>query len=74
MKPNWQETFIEQKVIYALEVNGQFILIENVPARVSLETGERLFSPETVEHLQRVVWEQREPDCVIETPVFEFAA
>jgi len=71
---DWQETFVEEKVTYALEIDGQFILVENVPARVSLETGERLFSPETVEHLQRVVWEQRKPDRVIETPVFEFAA
>ena len=70
---DWQETFVEQKVTYALEVEGQFVLVENVPARVCLETGERLFSPETVERLQQVVWEQREPARVIETPVFEFA-
>ena len=71
---DWQETFVEQKVTYALEVEGQFILVENVPARVCLETGERLFSPETVERLQQVVWEQQEPARVVETPVFEFAA
>jgi len=70
---DWQETFTEQKVTYALEVEGRFILVENVPARVCLETGERLFSPETVERLQQVVWEQREPARVVETPVFEFA-
>ena len=71
---DWQETFVEQKITYALEVEGRFVLVENVPARVCLETGERLFSPETVERLQQVVWEQREPARVIETPVFEFAA
>jgi YgiT-type zinc finger domain-containing protein len=71
---DWQETFVEQKVTYALEIGERFVLIENVPARVCLETGERLFSPETVERLQQVVWEQREPARVIETPVFEFAA
>jgi YgiT-type zinc finger domain-containing protein len=70
---DWQETFVERKVTYTIEIDGKFVIIENVPARVSLETGERLFSPETVERLQQTVWEEREPDRVIETPVFEFA-
>lgn len=69
----WQETYIEQKVTYTLETEGKFIIVENVPARVCLETGERLFSPETVERLQKIAWEQKKPNRVIETPVFEFA-
>ena len=63
---------VEQKVTYTLEINGKFI-IENVPARVCLETGERFFSPETVERLQKMIGEDRKPIRVIETPVFEFA-
>jgi YgiT-type zinc finger domain-containing protein len=31
-----QETMVEQKVTYTLEVDGKFIIIENVPARVCL--------------------------------------
>jgi len=27
----WQETLTEQKVTYSLEVDGRFVLIENVP-------------------------------------------
>ncbi|MEG4146326.1 YgiT-type zinc finger protein [Microcoleus sp. Pol12B5] len=69
----WQETMVEQKVNYTLEINGKFIIIENVPARVCLETGERFFSPEAVEQLQKMIWEDRKPIRVIETPVFEFA-
>ncbi len=69
----WQETYTEQKVTYTLETEGKFIIVENVPARVCVETGERFFSPETVERLQKITWEQREPKRVIETPVFEFA-
>ena len=69
----WKETMVEQKVTYTLEINGKFIIIENVPARVCLETGERFFSPETVEQLQKMIWEDRKPIRVIETPVFEFA-
>ncbi|MEG3839089.1 YgiT-type zinc finger protein [Microcoleus sp. herbarium14] len=68
-----KETMVEQKVTYTLEINGKFIIIENVPARVCLETGERFFAPETVEQLQKLIWEDRKPTRVIETPVFEFA-
>lgn len=70
----WNETLIEKKVTYSIEVDGRFILIENVPARVDIETGERYFSPETVERLQQAVWKQCKPVRVIETPVYEYAA
>lgn len=73
-RTEWKETFVDRKVTYTIQVDDKFVIIENVPARVCLETGERLFSPETVERLQKTVWEQRTPDRVIETPVFEFAA
>jgi YgiT-type zinc finger domain-containing protein len=71
---NWQEPLVEQKVTYILEVEDKFIIIENVPARVNVETGEQYFSPEVVEQLQQTIWEEKEPHRVIETPVFEFAA
>jgi YgiT-type zinc finger domain-containing protein len=69
----WQETLVERRVTYTLEMNGQLIVIENVPARVNLETGEQLFSPKTVEHLQQMIWEQGKPKRVIQVPVYEFA-
>ena len=68
----WNETFVEQKVTYTLLTDGQFIIIENVPARVCLETGDRFFSPTTVERLQRTVWKQQPPRRVIKTPVYEY--
>jgi hypothetical protein len=66
------EAFEERLMTYTLEVQGRFIIVENVPARVSLVTGERFFAPETVERLQKMVWEQRAPSRVIETAVFEY--
>ena len=50
---------VEQKVAYMLEVEGKFILVADVPASVCLETGERLFLPETVERLQQTIWGKR---------------
>lgn len=68
-----EETFVEKKVSYPVEMGGKLVLIENVPARVCVETGEQLFSPDTVERLQRLIWSGSKPSRVIETPVFAFA-
>lgn len=70
----WKETMVEQRVTYVLEVEGRIIVIENVPARVCLETGERFFAPETVERLQQMIWEDRKPTRIVEAAVFEYAA
>lgn len=64
---------VERRVRYTLEVEGKLIVIDNVPARVCLETGEQFFAPETVERLQRIVWRRRKPRRIMEVPVFEFA-
>jgi len=68
-----KETMVDREVTYSLEANGKFFIIEHVPARVCLETGEEFFSPATVEQLQSVVWENRKPSRMIETPVFDYA-
>jgi YgiT-type zinc finger domain-containing protein len=70
----WKETMVEQKVIYTLLVGNRFVIVENVPARVCVETGEQSFSPDTVERLQQTIWEHKSPNRVIETPVFDFAS
>lgn len=70
----WSETLVEKSVTYSIEVDGRFVIIEDVPARVNVETGEKYFSPETVERLQQAVWEQCQPVRTIETPVYEYAA
>lgn len=67
------ETMIEKTVTYTLEHNGQFYIIEHVPARVCQETGEPFFSPETVEHIQRTIQGKARPVRTVETPVFEYA-
>ena len=64
---------IETTITYTLEFEGKFYIIENVPARVCVETGEKLFSPETVEKLQKIIWEDKQPDKVIDTPVYQFS-
>ncbi len=70
---NLGEQFTEQSITYVLEMDGKLFVIENVPARVSEVTGEQLFSPETVERLQAMVWAKQKPVRVLETPVYKFA-
>ena len=67
------ETFVDQTVTYSLEMNGKFFLIENVPARINVETGEQFFSPSTVERLQQIILSQSNPVRFVETPVYDFA-
>ena len=74
MAKSWNHTFVEKEVTYTIELDGKFIIVEKVPARVCVETGERFFAPEIVEQLQHTIWERRKPRRVIETPVFDFAA
>ncbi len=74
MMNNGNEKLVEQTVTYTLEMNGKLFLIENVPARVNMETGEQFFSPATVERLQQIILNQEKPVRVIETPVYNFAA
>lgn len=70
---SWDETLIEKNVTYHIEFGERLFLIENVPARVNVETGEKHFSLETVEHLQQAMWGQCRPVRTIETPVYEYA-
>jgi len=65
--------YIDTTLTYTVEVDGRFILVENVPARLCVETGEQFFSPAVVERLQKIAWEHPKPTRVIETPVFEFS-
>ena len=67
-----REHLVEQKVTYTLFKDGQFYIIESVPARVNMDTGEQFFSPQTVEHLQQLILDRPQPARIIQTPVYEF--
>lgn len=69
----WIEKLEERTITYTLEIDGQIVVIENVPARVNVETGEQPFAPDTVERLQRLIREHREPVRVMQVPVYAFA-
>lgn len=68
-----KETFVPEKVTHTIEVDGKLTVIEHVPARVCLETREQLFSAETVERIQQLIFSKQKPTRLMEVPVFEFA-
>ena len=71
--PVGNKTFVEKKFTWHIEIERTLILVQNVPARVNVETGKRIFSPEPVERLQELVPSRRRPARTIETPVYEYA-
>jgi len=50
----------------------KLLIIEHVPARVCRETGEHLFSADTVEQIQQLLLKKQKPTRVMQVPVFEF--
>jgi len=70
---NKEEKLVKKEVTYTLLKDEQFFIVENVPARVDVETGEEFFSPKTVEHLHKIILEQDKPVRTIKTPVYNFA-
>ena len=68
------ETIENREVTYTVELDGRILVIEHVPARVCVETGEQFFSPETVERIYAIVRGGRKPARTVQTPVYDFAA
>ncbi len=52
---------VEKRVTYTLLKDDRYHVVKDVPARVNVETGEQLFSPETVEKLQKIIWDRKNP-------------
>jgi hypothetical protein len=67
-----KEILVEQRVTYTLFKDGQLYVVENVPARVNPQTGEQFFAPQTLENLQKIVLEHKNPTRTIKAPVFEY--
>ena len=62
-----------QLVTFSLEIEGRWVVVEGVPARVDALTGERFFDLATVDKIQQLV-RQQQPVRVEQLAVFRFAA
>lgn len=63
-----QKNFIS----YTLFYEGHWIIVDNVPAKVCRQCGEKLFSPKTVERLQKIVWDKKSPSKKVQTPLYAY--
>jgi len=68
-----QETMIDTTVTDTIVYRDKLYVIGKVPARVCQETGEEFFAPETVEHIHYLIKEGKQPDRVIEAPVYNYS-
>jgi YgiT-type zinc finger domain-containing protein len=60
---------LEERLIrYVSEFEGRVVVVENVPALVCRQCGEKFIRPEVVENIQRVVWERPSPKRSAEVP------
>jgi hypothetical protein len=71
---DYDDPIAERPVTYTLEYEGKLYMIENVPARVNLRTGEQLFAPDTVRRIQTLIKGAGTPLRQMETPVYDFVA
>lgn len=70
----WDGTLIDTEVTYLLEADGAIIVVEGVPVRLNIETGERYFAPETVEQLHQIIYTEQAPQRIIQARVLHFVA
>ena len=65
---------IEERLItHVAEYKGRVVIIRNVPAEVCTQCGERLFTPETVDKIQKIVWEAPAPTRTREVAEYDLA-
>ena len=63
----------ERLISYVQEYKGRVVIIENVPAEVCTQCGEKFIGPEVAEKIQRLVWEQPAPNRRANVPVYDLA-
>lgn len=67
-----QESRIET-VSEVFEVDGRWVLVDNIPVQVCAQCGEMSFSRETTEKVRRMIHGEAMPAGVVDVEIFEFA-
>ncbi len=60
-------------VTFIYNGNGDYLLVENVPAEVCSQCGERTYSPEVTDDLLRLAKRKIQPAKTVEVPVIDYA-
>lgn len=62
-----------QKVTFVYDYDNDYFFIENVPAEVCVQCGEKTYSPDVTDELIRFAKKELKPVKTIQVPVFEYA-
>jgi HTH-type transcriptional regulator/antitoxin MqsA len=66
-------THVTEKLVNEIfEVNGQYVLVENIPAKVCSQCGEVTFSGETSEKVRLIVHGNQKPSKSLQVDVFAY--
>ncbi|MYH61296.1 MAG: YgiT-type zinc finger protein [Caldilineaceae bacterium SB0675_bin_29] len=63
----------DELVTEVFQIDGQYVLVDRIPAEVCVRCGEESFSRDTTEKVRLIVHGQAESAKSIAMPVFEFA-
>lgn len=62
-----------KKVTFVYEDEHKCLLVENVPAEVCAQCGEKTYTPDVTDEILKFAKDQFKPARTIRVPVFDFA-
>jgi YgiT-type zinc finger domain-containing protein len=62
-----------QLIRYTQEYEGNFLIIDKVPAQICSQCGEIILSEKTADAIQRKIWSDAQPKRIEKVPVYEIA-
>ncbi len=62
----------QELVDEVFQIDGEFVLVEGIPATVCVRCGETIFSREAAERVRRLVREKRSPLKSVQVNVFAY--
>ena len=63
---------VQQDVTFFYEHDDEYLFIQNVPAEVCLQCGEKTYSPEVTDDIINLVKQKMKAKRTIEVPVFDY--
>ena len=63
-----------RKVTFVYDYDKDYFLIENVPAEVCTQCGEKTYAPEVTDDLIRFAKKRSKPERTVKIPVFDYAS
>ena len=61
-----------RKVTFTYDYDNDYFFVENVPAKVCTQCGEKIYSPEVTDDLIRFAKKRLSPVKTLQVPVFDY--